>query len=276
MDRNGDENDVEFVRQLTAAQPALYACILALLTLLAVSWLLVSRAILPSFVATSETVDDRREAIALANPGFESALAIAEAAAEAGIWYGDVVEIVGLESGITPLEGKRMLRFVESKFEPDDACELYQLVDLRPLSATIASGQVLVEVSASFNAILHESGAERYSFGVTLFAYAEEPRGEPQVWPLRGKQPLVFSGQQQPADSDIETWQPVMTRLALPAATTHLLVQISTVRLQPGQAGLRSEFAGHFVDSVNLAMVRQKQRSPRGRLLWGPPTLSFQ
>lgn len=31
MDRNGDENDVEFVRQLTAAQPALYACILALL-----------------------------------------------------------------------------------------------------------------------------------------------------------------------------------------------------------------------------------------------------
>lgn len=238
--------------------------VLSLLAGMATSWLLWGN------VVTSSSGDFQHEPIPLANPGFESGTPFPEAAPRGGLWYGDVVEIVGLNSGITPLEGKRMLRFVRSKFEPDDACELYQLVDLRPLSNTIAGGQAFVEATASFNANPHEAWGDGYSFGVTLFAYAEDPQEDPQVWPLRGKQPLSFSGQQEPADTDVETWQPVKARLALPANTTHLLVQVSTVRRKPAPGGIKAEFTNHFVDRVDLALVTQQEQPRWIQALWRP------
>lgn len=176
-------------------------------------------------VATPSFGDSQYQRLPLGNAGFESNTPLPGAATVVGLWYGDITEVVGLHSGIPPLEGERMVRFVTSEFEPDDSCELYQLVDLRPMSETIASGQVSVDASALFNAVPHEAWGNGYLFGVTLFAYAAEPQ-HLNVWPLREGQRVSLTGQQQPADTNAATWQRVRTRLALPACTTHLLVQL--------------------------------------------------
>ena len=218
-------------------------------------------------VATPSFGDSQYKPLPLADPGFESGTPLPGVATVAGRWYGDVAEVVGLHSGISPLEGERMVRFVKSEFEPDDSCELYQLVDLKSMSDAIANGQVSVDASAFFNAVPHETWGNGYLFGVTLFAYAGEPEYL-NVWPLREGQPLSFTGQLEPADTNVETWQPVRTRLTLPAGTTHLLVQVSIVRMKPSPVEGNAEFAGHFVDYVDLAMVTRKEQPRWVQALW--------
>lgn len=212
---------------------------------------------LSRIVATPSPTKSQRHPLALVDRGFESGTPLISAAPVTSLWYGDLAEVVGPHSGITPLEGEWMLRFLKSESEPNDACELYQMVDLRPMSAAIATGQASVDASAFFNAIPDEARAEGHSFGVGLFAYAADPGQQRHIWPLRGTQPLSFSGRQEPADTDAGTWQQVAIRLALPADTTHLLVQVSAVRLSPSTAESPLELAGHFVDQVELVLATQ-------------------
>jgi hypothetical protein len=103
--------------------------------------------------ATPIRAESQRQSLALVDRSFESGTPPTGKAPVPSLWYGDVVEVVGPHSGITPLEGERMLRFVKSESEPNDACELYQMVDLRLMSEVIATGQVSVDASAFFNAI---------------------------------------------------------------------------------------------------------------------------
>jgi hypothetical protein len=169
-------------------------------------------------------------------------------------WYGDQTETVGQFLGVRPVEGRRMLRFVKSSTEPGNACEVYQLVDLRSQSR-VARGDVFVEASAFFNS-LHESVNENdYTFGITVFAFSDDPSDESKAWPVRWQRTLMFAGRQLPADSDPQSWQPVNTRLPLPAGTRFLIVQLSVIRTG---LGADSEFPGQLADKVALNLVTSK------------------
>jgi len=191
------------------------------------------------------------QALALADSGFESGMANQVG----GSWYGDSVDVVERFSDVTPHEGSRMLRFVKSRIEPEDACELYQIVDFTSLSDTLTRHPMSVEASAFFNAISEELLDDNFSFGITVFAFSEKPSEWPPTWPLRWEHALTYSGSHEVADDDSRSWQQVKTRLPLPADTKYLLVQLTVIRTDVDADEEESEFPGQFADNVRLKLV---------------------
>lgn len=211
--------------------------------LIAVGWLL--------WASVSGKSQDRP--LHLADSGFESGLMNREGAIPKTAWYGDVFDVTERFSGVIPLEGNRMLRFVKSTVEPEDACELYQIVDLLSVSEVISRRRMAVEASAFFNAIKDEELENDYAFGITVFAFTENPAVQPHVWPMRWEHALTFSGSQTRADTDLKSWQEVRTRLPLPADAKYLVVQLVAIRTDTEET--EEEFPGQFVDKVALSLV---------------------
>lgn len=191
------------------------------------------------------------KSIALTNAGFESSAAPELGEAVPDQWYGDKAESVEKSLGVTPLEGQRMLRFVKSATEPGNACEVYQFVDLRQVSDGVQQER-LVEASAFFNSIEEGLDDGDYAFGISVYAFSEDPSDESKVWPMRWHQPLTYSGRQLPADATPQSWQRVDTRLSLPAGTQFLVVQLSVVRTN---SDADAQFPGLFADNVALTLV---------------------
>lgn len=190
------------------------------------------------------------------NSGFESGLARQDARHAMAAWYGDEADVVERFSDVIPLEGNRMLRFVKSKVKPEDACELYQIVDLRGVSEIIANRPTSVSASAFFNGVPEDLAANDFAFGITVFAFSGDPSEHVHVWPMRWKQALTFSGSQMHADADVNSWQQVTAQLPLPADTEFLMIQLAVNRT--GEAGGSEEFPGHFADSVAVNLVHEK------------------
>jgi hypothetical protein len=216
-----------------------------------------------SVLSEPRLANPQRKTLPLSDPGFEWQPPFPGAFPQTGRWYGDPGEIVGKHLGISPLEGERMFRLIRSDLIPDDACDLYQLIDLQSIIDTETEDTLIVEASASFNSIPQMALGEATSFAVSLFAYSLDDVTDEQV-PPRGRMaqlsplsvtPLSVSRQQEPSDTDITTWQPVRTQLTIPRRATHLLVQVSAVRQSDPAIADSSEFAGHFVDQVALAVL---------------------
>lgn len=199
-----------------------------------------------------------RHPLNLANSSFESASGLSVGKMSEASWYGDVAHVVEQYSGIKPLEGNRMVRFVKSASEPEHSCELYQIVDLKEIADALAAGPVLVEASASFNAIADKLDDGEYVFGISMFAYAEDPAGQPHVWPMRWDSPLHFSGHQTNADADAQSWQKVTTRLTLPQGTKYLVIQLAVIHRDPEGNSEEDpdEFPGQFADHVTVHLVK--------------------
>jgi hypothetical protein len=149
-----------------------------------------------------------------------------------------------------------MLRFVKSKDEPEEMCELYQIVDLRDLADEISRHATSVEASAFFNGISVDIPDDEFSFGITVFAFSEDPSEQSQLSPLRWENALTFSGSRTPADADEESWQKVITTLPLPPDTRYLVVQLGVIRTDPDESD--DVFPGQFVDKVSVNLICQK------------------
>jgi len=71
-----------------------------------------------------------------------------------GVWGGDRSEIAS--DGVTPAEGKGVLRFLEAEREPAlpdygaASCDVYQLVDLRSLKSEGTTAETTLELSVHF------------------------------------------------------------------------------------------------------------------------------
>lgn len=191
--------------------------------------------------------------LALSDAGFESGAALPVDIGTTAVapWYGDAAQSVEQFRGVTPMEGRRMLRFVKSSAEPGNACEVYQLVDLRSVP-DITDHEALVEASAFFNSHQDAVDENDYTFGITVFAFSEDPTDESGLWPMRWQQPLTFSGRQLPADADPRSWQQINSRLALPAGTQFLVVQLTVTRTD---SDADNQFPGQFVDNVRLSLA---------------------
>lgn len=196
-------------------------------------------------------VQASKSTLALSDAGFESVVPVEISATADAAWYGDKAESVEQFLGLAPLEGRRMLRFVKSSAEPKNACEIYQFVDLRPLAEMTCRFPV-VEASAFFNSLQDESDENDYTFGITVFAFSEDPSDESKLWPMRWQKSLTFSGQQLPSDASAQSWQRVTTRLAAPLGTQFLVIQLSVTQTNTDADG---QFPGQFVDDVQLSAV---------------------
>ena len=184
-----------------------------------------------------------------------------------GAWGGDFSRITGREQGIVPKDGRHMLRFLRSDFEGEVSQwsyrgNVFQVVDLRPWNDLFRDGRARVELTAGFNAVPSQAD-EEFRFGAQLFALEKPPEeigaSFSSTWLYQ--QQVAASGQRSVwADDDPATWQVVDTELKIPPQTQFLVVHVEVARIRPARSAQPVEFAGHYVDAVEL--VLHTERNP--------------
>jgi hypothetical protein len=97
---------------------------------------------------------------------------------EVNLWSGDYSEIVERYEGVKPAQGTKMVRVLRSDFEgktsskPSRQGDLMRGVDVRPFLREANGGEVVITLSALFNAAPFPE-AERYDGVVTLYALGQ-------------------------------------------------------------------------------------------------------
>jgi hypothetical protein len=178
--------------------------------------------------------------------------------AVAGVWSGDFSRIVGAEKGITPRHGLRMLQILRSdnesspKHEYSYVGEVAQVIDLRPLRATLSGAEHWVDVSAYFNSIgMGRDG--KCEFAVKAAAFQGDTADAPRLWDdheASGSR----SNRSVEADFDPRTWQRVATPLVLPANADFLVVECAVVFKGTQKEQRATEFPGHYIDQVEVRL----------------------
>ncbi|MSU68332.1 MAG: hypothetical protein EXS40_07120, partial [Opitutaceae bacterium] len=169
---------------------------------------------------------------------------------EFGMWGGDHAEVATAGAGLAPRTGARMLRLLRSDYVGEKSVlshvgDQLQVIDLAAYRAAIESGRVVAHAEAWFNQVVPGAG-EEFAGGVTLFAFARDPRAyRSETWNVWYEGHLGFSGQQQErTDRDPATWERVSTNLPLPPATRFLVVQLRVNRTKPEPTATPVTFAG--------------------------------
>jgi len=184
---------------------------------------------------------------------------------EMNLWSGDFSEIVETYEGVKPKDGTKMARVLRSDFEgkasskPSLQGDLMRVVDVRPFLREANGGEVVITLSALFNAAPFPE-AEHYEGAVTLWALGPQFPTEENLM----DDALAHSvGLCRPLDRDPATWQKASTRLLLPPGTERVLLKAS-FRPMPASSESQSPlpdhvtFAGHFVDDVRASVTIRK------------------
>ena len=178
-----------------------------------------------------------------------------------GTWGGDHAELATAGAGVTPRTGPRMLRLLRSDYVGENSVlshvgDQLQIIDLAAHRAAIESGRVVAHAEAWFNQVA-PGAAEEFAGGVTLFAFARDPRDHrSETWNAWYEGHLGLSGQQQErTDRDPATWERVSTNLPLPSATRFLVVQLRVNRTRPEPTATPVRFAGSYVDDVKAELL---------------------
>ena len=178
-----------------------------------------------------------------------------------GTWGGDQAELATAGAGVTPRTGPRMLRLLRSDYVGENSVlshvgDQLQIIDLAAHRAAIESGRVVAHAEAWFNQVA-PGAAEEFAGGVTLFAFARDPRDHrSETWNAWYEGHLGLSGQQQErTDRDPATWERVSTRLPLPSGTRFLVVHIRINRTRPEPTATPITFAGSYVDDVKAELL---------------------
>jgi hypothetical protein len=184
---------------------------------------------------------------------------------EVNLWSGDYSEVVETYEGVKPKDGTKMARVLRSDFEgkasskPSLQGDLMRVVDVRPFLREANGGEVVITLSALFNAAPFPE-AEHYEGAVTLWALGPQFPTEENLM----DDALAHSvGLCRPLDCDPATWQSTSTRLLLPPGTEMVLLKVS---FSPMPASGKSQsptpdhvtFAGHFVDDVRASVTIRK------------------
>jgi hypothetical protein len=180
---------------------------------------------------------------------------------EVNLWSGDYSEIVETYEGVKPALGAKMARVLRSDFKgktspkPSKQGDLMRVVDVRPFLREANGGEVVITLSALFNAAPFPD-AEHYDGLVTLWALGSQFPTEENLM----DDALAHSvGLCRPLDHDPATWQSASARLLLPPGTERVLLKAS---FSPMPANGKSQsplpdyetFAGHLVDDVRASV----------------------
>ena len=154
-----------------------------------------------------------------------------------------------------------MARVLRSDFKgktspkPSKQGDLMRVVDVRPFLREANGGEVVITLSALFNAAPFPD-AEHYDGLVTLWALGSQFPTEENLM----DDALAHSvGLCRPLDHDPATWQSASARLLLPPGTERVLLKAS---FSPMPANGKSQsplpdyetFAGHLVDDVRASV----------------------
>ncbi|MEN9574098.1 MAG: hypothetical protein RL514_1953 [Verrucomicrobiota bacterium] len=182
----------------------------------------------PRAVATAERL------FALVDGSFENGAAMAGFPKLAGVWSGDASEsIVG--ENVKAREGRRMLRFVKAEGDansPDGravACDVFQLVDLRPQRANFgAEGNSVLELSANFLDARPADTGLSVTFFCQIFLFKGEPDSLHQTWPNNISEAIAFgSAHVTTLGGKVGDWTHLTAKSLVTAEADFTVVQIS-------------------------------------------------
>jgi len=194
----------------------------------------------------------------LIDPGFETSDLPGTGPGSFGVWGLDVGERVGPTTGIAPLEGSFMARFVLTTAvcatEPfGTAGDFVQLVDLSGAAALVASGNARVRMSAAFNRVAGDTSTDT-RFSVNAAAYDGTPDEFISVCSGANPNWLAASSSDLQTDGDPTTWERIDTELVVPIGATYVAIWVRAIEnVEDDPSG--SEFDGHFVDDVTFEVV---------------------
>jgi len=184
---------------------------------------------------------------------------------EVNLWSGDYSEIVEKYEGVKPAQGTKMARVLRSDYDgktsskPSKQGDLMRVVDVRPFLREANGGEVVMTMSALFNAAPFPE-AERYEGAVYLYALGQLGSTEESLL----EDALAHShGGCRSLDRDPATWQRATARLLLPPGTERVLLKVSFTPVPASGKNLsllpdHITFAGHFVDGVRASInIRQ-------------------
>ncbi|MGC4017334.1 MAG: FecR family protein [Luteolibacter sp.] len=173
-----------------------------------------------------------------------------------GRWGGDKATVSGAWRGVTPYEGKGMLRFLENSSELPgslktsdlNSSEQWQFIDLSPLRREIDRGDVEVEADVHVN----QTAGKPARFSLSLQALKGGPNSRNLREKILNGMPdtyLVGSRTNLMPDTNPGTWQRIRVRLTLPPSTRSVLIA-PRVALPPDH---RSE--GYFADGLSFRVM---------------------
>jgi hypothetical protein len=175
-----------------------------------------------------------------------------------GVWSGDGAEAANEKA----VEGHQALRFVQAEREPAlpnygaTSCDVYQLVDLRPLKTDAALGDATLELSAQFLDAREVAGV-KMKFICQLYVFTGSSDALPAEWPLTQKEALASgSGTWDSLGGSPSRWQQVSTKSLLPADADFAVVHL-VVHHPHNPPGNTASFGEQFADDVRLTFKTQ-------------------
>ena len=179
-----------------------------------------------------------------------------------GRWSGDFTAVTGVQQGITPASGTKMLQFLRADFEGKTSTnsysgDLYQLIDVRAHQSEIVDGAAVVNLSAAFNAFAFPD-TESYNCSATIFALDAETatNAAMNIGNTAAPDSLAMANKGRVnLDRLPETWQPLTTELRLPPNTDFILIRLGIEHSSLAQR--RATFDGHYLDDIQVTMARR-------------------
>jgi hypothetical protein len=176
-----------------------------------------------------------------------------------GGWSGDVCQVVPADQGVTPAEGRRMLRLLQADYpgkpERDGyISDVYRVIDLRPYRDLIGGGCVVARTTARCNAVEYPP-EEKYTGFICMYAFDaatfdrldDIPDGD------LARESLAMTHRRRACfDRDPAGWLPIDCELQLPFDADFLLIQISATHGPEQQR--RATFPGHYLDDVVVSL----------------------
>lgn len=189
---------------------------------------------------------ERRMPLAVHEPSFENATMPLASGFPAALarWGGDVARVVTAEGGVTPKEGKLMLRL-----EPlaQGVPRIYQVLDLQSLPPASAGESREIEFSASFAAADSQSPVR---YVVRAFAITDAPESLEATWFDRREEAIASATGGMDVLPRTKGWRTMGVKIQAPPAARSLVLFLG-VRT-PDKA---ARTVPHYIDDVHVAWV---------------------
>ena len=175
---------------------------------------------------------------------------------ESGVWSGDEADIVER----TASDGRQVLRFVSPGADEADpagpaiSCDIFQIVDLRPLRAGLPTeADAVLELSALFLDDRPANTKPSVTFTAQIFLFSGDPSDLHAKWPFAAPESLASgSSMLTTLGGDAGRWRHGSTRVFMPSEADFAVIQLAA-RPNIRPAVLDSLYA----DDVRLTLKTQ-------------------